>query len=89
MPRRHKREPGERICSGRGCMNSSSTSAEGYALPLCRFACGPSNWITLRLRLIKIGALVRQRLDRIRVHLASSHPGEPLWAALASHPTRQ
>jgi hypothetical protein len=39
---------------------------------------------TLRLRLIKIAAWVRLRLDCIRVHLASSHPGEPLWRALAS-----
>lgn len=44
---------------------------------------------TLRLRLIKIGGLVRQRLDAIRIHLASSHPGEPLWLALASRTTRQ
>jgi hypothetical protein len=44
---------------------------------------------TLRLRLIKIGGLVRQRLDAIRVHLASSHPGEPLWLALASRSNRQ
>lgn len=41
---------------------------------------------TLRLRLIKIAAWVRQRLDHIRVHLASSHPGEPLWRALATRP---
>lgn len=41
---------------------------------------------TLRLRLIKIAAWIRQRLDRLRVHLASSHPGEPLWRALASRP---
>lgn len=44
---------------------------------------------TLRLQLIKIGGLVRQRLDTIRIHLATSHPGEPLWLALASRPTRQ
>jgi hypothetical protein len=41
---------------------------------------------TLRLRLIKIGGLVRQRLDAIRIHLASSHPGEPLWHLLATQP---
>jgi hypothetical protein len=41
---------------------------------------------TLRLRLIKIAGWVRQRLDRIRVHLARNHPGEPLWRALASRP---
>jgi hypothetical protein len=44
---------------------------------------------TLRLRLIKIGGLVRQRLDAIRIHLASSHPGEPLWLTLASRTRRQ
>jgi hypothetical protein len=41
---------------------------------------------TLRLRLIKVGGWVRQRLDIIRLHLASSHPGEPLWLALAARP---
>ena len=40
---------------------------------------------TLRLRLLKIGARVRELPDRIRLHLASSHPGEPLWHALAAH----
>ena len=44
---------------------------------------------TLRLQLIKIGGWVRQRLDCIRLHLASSHPGEPLWHTLASRPNRQ
>jgi hypothetical protein len=44
---------------------------------------------TLRLRLIKIGGLVRQRLDGIRIHLATSHPGQPLWEMLASRPRRQ
>jgi hypothetical protein len=40
---------------------------------------------TLRLRLLKIGARVRELPGRIRLHLASSHPGEPLWRALAAH----
>jgi hypothetical protein len=40
---------------------------------------------TLRLRLLKIGGRVRELPDRIRLHLASSHPGEPLWRALAAH----
>jgi hypothetical protein len=40
---------------------------------------------TLRLRLLKIGARVRELPTRIRLHLASSHPGEPLWHALAAH----
>lgn len=44
--------------------------------------------ITLRLRLIKIGGWVRQMLDGIRLHLASSHPGESLWLLLAARPGR-
>jgi hypothetical protein len=40
---------------------------------------------TLRLRLLKIGARVRESADRILLHLASSHPGEPLWWALLAH----
>jgi hypothetical protein len=43
---------------------------------------------TLRLRLIKIGGWVRQRLDAVSLHLASSHPGEPLWHLLAARPGR-
>lgn len=43
---------------------------------------------TLRLRLIKIGGWVRRRLDRLSLHLASSHPGEPLWRLLATRPGR-
>jgi hypothetical protein len=39
---------------------------------------------TLRLRLLKIGGRVRELPGRIRLHLASSHPGEPLWAYLAA-----
>ena len=38
---------------------------------------------TLRLRLLKIGGRVRELADRVRLSLASSHPGEPLWHALA------
>jgi Transposase DDE domain group 1 len=43
---------------------------------------------TLRLRLIKIGGWVRARLAGLSLHLASSHPGEPLWHLLASRPGR-
>ncbi len=43
---------------------------------------------TLRLRLIKIGGWVSHRLDGVRLHLASSHPGEPLWAILAHRSDR-
>jgi hypothetical protein len=41
---------------------------------------------TLRLRLIKIGGWVRQHGSYLRLHLASSHPGEPLWVLLAARP---
>jgi hypothetical protein len=40
---------------------------------------------TLRLRLLKIGGRVRELPGRLQLHLASSHPGEPLWQALAAH----
>lgn len=40
---------------------------------------------TLRLRLLKIGGWVRECADRVRVRLASSHPGEGWWRALATH----
>ena len=43
---------------------------------------------TLRLRLIKIGGWVRRRLEIITLHLASSHPAEPLWHLLATRPGR-
>jgi hypothetical protein len=45
---------------------------------------------TLRLRLIKIGGWVREHLPGLpglpglHLHLASSHPGEPLWQMLAA-----
>jgi len=39
---------------------------------------------TLRLRLIKIGGWVREHADRVRLRLASSHPSEAWWRALAS-----
>jgi hypothetical protein len=38
---------------------------------------------TLRLRLLKIGGRVHQLAHRVQLHLASSHPGEPLWFTLA------
>jgi hypothetical protein len=44
---------------------------------------------TLRLRLIKIGGWVRQQLTRVRLHLARSHPGRPLWDLLAARPSRR
>jgi hypothetical protein len=42
---------------------------------------------TLRLRLLKIGGCVRQLLTKVRLRLASSHPSEPLWHALATRST--
>lgn len=41
---------------------------------------------TLRLRLVKIGGCVRQRFMAVQLHLASSHPGQPLWDVLAAYP---
>jgi Transposase DDE domain group 1 len=40
---------------------------------------------TLRLRLLKIGGRVWQRSDRVRLRLAASHPGQPLWDQLAAY----
>jgi hypothetical protein len=37
---------------------------------------------TLRLYLIKIGGRVRELLTKVRLHLASGHPGQCLWNAL-------
>jgi hypothetical protein len=39
---------------------------------------------TLRLLLVKIGGKVRQLLTKVRLHLASGHPGQRLWRALSS-----
>ena len=38
---------------------------------------------TLRLSLIKIGGRVRQLLKKVRLHLASGHPGQRLWHMLS------
>jgi Transposase DDE domain group 1 len=43
---------------------------------------------SLRLWLLKIGGWVRRTVEGIRLHLAASHPGEPLWQVLASRPRR-
>ncbi len=40
---------------------------------------------TVRLRLLKIGGWVRERRGRVHLRLASSHPSEPWWHALAAH----
>jgi hypothetical protein len=39
---------------------------------------------TLRLWLLKIGGRVHQWVSHVRIHLASSHPGQPLWILLAT-----
>ena len=39
---------------------------------------------TLRLQALKIGGRVYQRLTRVRLALASGHPGQPLWSLLAA-----
>ena len=43
---------------------------------------------TLRLALLKIGGRVSQLRDRVRLRLASSHPGHPLWLHLAAREGR-
>ncbi len=40
---------------------------------------------TLRLRLLKIGGRVYQWPDRVRLRLAASHPGQPLWDHLVAY----
>lgn len=40
---------------------------------------------TLRLRVLKIGGRVWQHTDRVRLRLASSHPGQPLWDRLLAY----
>jgi hypothetical protein len=42
---------------------------------------------TLRLRLVKIAGRVRQLATVVRLHLATSHPGEPLWLLLDAQPS--
>ena len=37
---------------------------------------------TLRLRLVKIGGRVRQLANKVRLYLASGHPGQRLWHQL-------
>ena len=37
---------------------------------------------TLRLQVIKIGGRVHEGTRRVRLHLASGHPGQILWALL-------
>jgi DDE family transposase len=45
----------------------------------------PMQLDTLRLRLLKVGGRVAQLHDRVRLRLAASHPGQPLWEHLATY----
>jgi hypothetical protein len=49
---------------------------------LCAQGYPPLQLDTLRLRLLKVGARVRELATRVRLHLASSHPSQPLWDLL-------
>ena len=42
---------------------------------------------TLRLSVVKIGGRVRELLTKVRLHLASGHPGQSLWNVLALEST--
>ncbi len=55
---------------------------------LCAQGYPPLQLDTLRLRLLKVGARVRELTTRVRLHLASSHPSQHLWdlLAVATHP---
>ena len=44
---------------------------------------------TLRLQLLKIGGRVHELAHCVRLHLASGHPGAPLWAHLAARSRRR
>lgn len=41
---------------------------------------------TLRLKLVKIGGRVKEMLTKVRLYLASGHPGKRLWDVLANAP---
>jgi len=53
---------------------------------LCAQGYPPLQLDTLRLRLLKVGARVRELTTRVRLHLASSHPSQHLWDLLAAAP---
>ncbi len=50
---------------------------------LCARGHPPLQLDTLRLRLLKVGARVRELASCIRLHLASSHPSQALWTQLS------
>jgi len=41
---------------------------------------------TVRLRVVKIGGRVREWADVVKLHLATSHPGQSLWRLLVAAP---
>lgn len=49
---------------------------------VCAHAYPPLQLDTLRLRLLKIGGRVRELSGCVHLHLASSHPAQPLWHLL-------
>lgn len=51
---------------------------------LARLGVARMELASLRLRLLKIGGRVRELLTRVRLSLATHHPGEPLWRLLAT-----
>jgi hypothetical protein len=55
---------------------------------LTRAGAAPARVDTLRTRLRKVGGRVYQQAARVRLRLATGHPGQPLWALLAARPTR-
>ena len=54
-----------------------------------RATSAPMRRETLRLAVLKVGGRVSQDADRIRLRLASSHPGQTLWPILDRYPRRR
>ncbi len=50
---------------------------------LCARGHPPIQLDTLRLRLLKVGARIRELASCVRLHLASSHPSQALWTLLS------
>ena len=55
---------------------------------LCHLGAPRLQLDTVRLRLLKIAGRVQEWLTCVRLHLATSHPAEPLWRRLAARPGR-
>ena len=51
---------------------------------LVRARIAPMTLETVHLKLLKIGGWVRKRQDSVHLSLASSHPSEAWWRALAA-----